>query len=241
MRAVTIILFLALGGSAGADTIATLPRPADRAPSKGAKEKSWALYTGCILDQPGCLASWQRAANIDPSNIDVRAGLADHYYRQGDKAAALAVMEQLKDAACLECLTVLVKPQLRAWATDDPFAQRVHKGIHGRHTKYSNAATLVIAALAAGDWSKLKPYLPAKGGVGLPPNADTSSRAAIQAWLARVRDGSAIFMSSGLTTCEDDCCYEIWTSMGGDEPAHLMGLCFAPGPMLRQAMFDSLR
>lgn len=237
MRSLVILILLA--GNASADNVAPLPTPADHPPSKRAQDDARKIQTSCTIDQKGCLASWVRAATIDPSNIDVRAQLADYYYRQGDKTTALAIMAQLKELACRECLATIVKPH--DWKDDTAFADRVKKGVHGRHSKYSKAASIVIAALTKSDWSKLAPFMPPRGNIGLPPStSDVGDRAESIADVKRWLDnGHADVRASGLTTCEDDCCYEIWDTFGGDTPSYLMGMCFVPGPVLRETIWGS--
>jgi hypothetical protein len=240
MRALVILVLLA--GTARADKVPPLPAPTERAPAKGPTEESATLRSSCSLDQHGCLATWRRAATLDPSNLELRNDLADYYYERGDKAAALAIMAQLGALACRECLTSIVKPQLHAWKDDAAFAARVRKGVRGRHTKYSKAASTVIAALTKGDWAKLAPFMPRNDNVGLPPSSDApASIADIKRWLDEVNNGQADVRASGLTTCEGDCCYEIWDTLGGDSPSYLMGMCFASGPVLRETSWDSLR
>lgn len=242
MRALAIVVCLFAAGPALADKVAPLPKPADHPPSTQAKDESWSLYIGCTIEQNTCLASWRRAAVIDPSNIEVRTALADYYYRGGDQPTALAIMGQLKDAACQECLQALIGSAHRTWSQDAVFDAKVTNGIHGRRTRYSKVARIVIAALTTGDWAKLKPFVPANGNVGLPPSSEgDGSVSAIRRWLADVSKARVEVRASGLTTCEDDCCYEMWDTLGGDTPSYLMGMCFAPGPVLRQTLWDDLR
>ncbi|HTR50728.1 MAG TPA: hypothetical protein VMJ10_08480 [Kofleriaceae bacterium] len=228
---------LLAAGTAAADP-PKLPAPADQPPSQKARDESWQLDVGCT--DRDCRADWVRAATIDPSNIDVRSRLADDYYRRGDRAAALAVMDQLKASACRDCLRALIAVRLRAWAGDTEFAEQVTRGARGRRSKYSVAAATVISALVAGNWTKLAPFV-SKKGVQWDPDAGVLTPVQIRDLLAEVRGERATIRASGLTTCEGDCCYEIWDELGGDEPQYLEGMCFAPGPALIETSWDSLR
>ena len=56
-----------------------------------------------------------------------------------------------------------------------------------------------------------------------------------------VRAGDVSIRVSGLTTCEANCCYEIWDRLGGDMPKYLEAMCFTQGPILLVTHWDSLR
>ena len=239
MRALLMLVVLTATATARAETFRPLPKPTDRPPSSARRDRAWKLYTGCSIEDPGCVEAWTRAAEIDPSNIELRAELAEHYYRAGDTKAARSILDQLAASACRECLKALIKRD-RAWAQDTAFSARVANGVRGRRTRYSAAAATVSAALVRGDWRALAPFVSRKG-VRWEPDSGVMQARDIERYLERVRSEQATIRTSGVTTCEADCCYETWDTLGGDEPAYLMGMCFAPGPVLVETQWDSLR
>ncbi len=217
---------------------APLPKPTDLPPSKQAADRALSLFEQCPTEGELCAASWRKAVAIDPSNVFIRAAIADSEYGAGHRDDALAITDQLASSACRACLEVLIKTRDRAWANDRPFADRVRNGIKGRKSKYSAAAALVVAALTSGNWAQLAPFIP-KAGVRWLPDEGPMTAAQIKRLLEPVSRQEKFILASGLTTCEGDCCSEIWDTLGGDEPSYLMQMCFAPGPLLVSMTWDS--
>ncbi len=240
MREMRVALALVLlVATARAGGFRPLPKPTDLPTSPSARDRAWKLYVGCSIEDPGCLDPWTRAATLDPSNAELRAELAEHYFRTGDADAARSILDQLKASACRDCLAALIKRD-RAWSRDAAFSADVAKGIRGRRTRYSPAAATITAALRRGDWKALAPFIPPRG-VRWEPDSGVMKAPALERYMERVRSEQSTIRTSGLTTCEGDCCYETWDMLGGDEPAYLMGMCFAPGPILVSTQWDSLR
>jgi hypothetical protein len=223
-----------------------------RKATEAAKQRLAAAPFAEASELASVIAALRRIVAAEPADANARYVLAQAVRAAGDKAAAFALLAELRASACDECLAALVDAMPKelegngAWTSDDeadPAFLAIVKDLAGRKSGITAAASDIVATIMALDGPEvadappidLAPALrhlsaPVVRVSGGPRPGTFRGRAGFATWL-RTTPGRFLVVAKGLMTCGETCCHFIADSQGSDTTFYLYELCFTPGAL----------
>jgi hypothetical protein len=261
VRALVLLFILFIASTAlaepGLPTIAERPHSAaslarSRKATAAAKQQLEAAQYAEVPDFAPVIAVLRRVVAAEPADANARYVLAQAVRAAGDKAAAFALLAELRASACDGCLAALVDAAPKAlegngrWNSDDeadPAFLAIVKDLAGRKSAITTAASDIVATIEALDGPEvagappidLMPALrhlsaPVVRVTGEPRPGTFRGRAGFATWL-RTTPGVFSIAAKGVMTCGETCCHFIADNQGADTTYYLYELCFTPSAL----------